>query len=319
MLALGSALSFGASSIFIGRSALKNGKADRDVGLLITIFVNVVISSIALAIYALTRGLAQVSCWAVLFFMLVGVFSSFLGRALFFEGITYIGPARSSAIKLFGPVFTIFVGVIFLGEELSLLTWGGLLVVLGGLFVVAWETIQREKTDGGDGDTKLPESETARQGGRSSLLSGRNIKGVALGILAGASYGTATIFRRLGMQAVPNAFLGTWLAFITSLILYFSYMYRLYGPEKLFGAIKGNVDINYFYSGIFTGTAQFLILLSLNYIGIGIANTLLNTDAVFTAVMGYLLLGNREKINVYTAGAVILVTAGVGMILLGKQ
>ncbi|MFZ5643308.1 MAG: DMT family transporter [Bacillota bacterium] len=317
ILALGSALSFGISSIFIGRAAVKNGKTDRDLGLLITILINVVISSAAFIVYVCVKGLTPVSPVAVVYFILVGVFSSFLGRALFFEGITYIGPARSSAIKLFGPVFTIFVGVVFLKETLSLLSWTGLLVVLGGLLVVAWETVLREKRENPEKRDILAK-ELILKGDSGKLLDRRNIKGVILGLMAGSSYGTATVFRRLGMQADPNPFLGTWIAFITSLSLYLPYMYRLYGWKRLVAAIKGAIDINYLYSGIFTGAAQFQILLSLNYIGIGIANTLLNTDAVFTAVIGYFILGNRERINHYTVFGVISVTVGVFMILAGK-
>lgn len=51
---------------------------------------------------------------------------------------------------------------------------------------------------------------------------------------------------------------------------------------------------------------------------IGIANTLLNTDAVFTAVLGYFALGNRERISAYTAVGVLSVTAGVALILISK-
>lgn len=316
ILALASALSFGLSSIFVGRAVVRIEKKGRDLGVLITILINTVISTLALGIYIAAERIPTINTNAVFYFMLVGIFSSFLGRTLFFEGITHVGPARSSAIKLFGPVFTIFIGVAFLNEKLNVLTWGGLIVVLAGLFLVAWEMVLREKKK----ETQAPDMLDAelKLSNNGRRAPSRNIKGIALGLLAGTSYGTATVFRKVGMQALPNAFVGTWLAFSTSLVLYFSFMCRIYGFKRLMALIKGSVDINYLYSGIFTTAAQFLILLSVKMIGVGIANTLLNTDAVFTTVLGYFVLKNRERISVYTVGGVLSVTAGVAMILASK-
>lgn len=180
---------------------------------------------------------------------------------------------------------------------------------------MSWETVQREKK-GEAADPDMLDIELKRSNHQSKLS--RNIKGVALGLLAGTSYGTATVFRKIGMQVIPNAFLGTWLAFLTSLLLYSSLMCRVYGWKKLISLLKGSIDINYLYSGLFTTAAQFLILLSVKLIGIGIANTLLNTDAVFTTVLGYFALRNREKISAYTAVGVLSITAGVALILAGK-
>ncbi len=81
-------------------------------------------------------------------FMLL-IFSGLLGIALgdtfFFQALIYLDPKLTVLLGTLGPVVTVILAVIFLGERPSALAWTGILLTMAGLIWVSWERSPREE------------------------------------------------------------------------------------------------------------------------------------------------------------------------------
>jgi len=214
ILALLSAFCFGLSNIYI-KKAITN--SNNIIGLLYTGIVNLLISSIALtASFFITQSFTYYGHVGIVFFIFAGFFSSFMGRLFLFKGIERIGAARVSGLKLSAPVFSIFIGLFILKEKVIFISFIGLFIVIGGLVLLAWEVIAKE-------DTKGPANKEPME----NEIRKTSVFGVVFGLLAGTSFGTANIFRKIGIQSIPNAYLGLWLTNLASVIFIIIYLMDL--------------------------------------------------------------------------------------------
>ncbi|MEM9819657.1 MAG: DMT family transporter, partial [Bacteroidota bacterium] len=142
-LIFGAALSF---AIYV----VGSGELLKSVGT--RIYNSLAMSSAAIAIllhhlvtnaWALSGFHPMVYCYALLIALIATVIPSFLVA----EGIRLIGANNSGLIGSIGPISTIVLAYIFLGERLSLLQWLGTLLVIGGvLMIVLWKQTQATST-----------------------------------------------------------------------------------------------------------------------------------------------------------------------------
>jgi len=68
-----------------------------------------------------------------LYALLMAVLSTVLPSFLIVKGISIIGAKNSAIIGTIGPVSTIFLASVFLGERINAVQWAGTLVVMGGV------------------------------------------------------------------------------------------------------------------------------------------------------------------------------------------
>ena len=71
-----------------------------------------------------------------LYAVLMAVFSTVLPSFLIIEGISVIGAGNAAIISGIGPISTIVLAYIFLGETLSFWQWIGTLLVIGGVLLI---------------------------------------------------------------------------------------------------------------------------------------------------------------------------------------
>ena len=69
--------------------------------------------------------------------LVMAVFSTVMPIVLTSEGIRRIGASHASIIGSVGPLATIFLGAIFLGEPVTLVQIAGALFVLGGVLTIS--------------------------------------------------------------------------------------------------------------------------------------------------------------------------------------
>jgi drug/metabolite transporter (DMT)-like permease len=68
--------------------------------------------------------------------LLMGLFSTLLPTFFMSVGISLIGASRAAVISFLGPVMTLFLAMVFLGEKLTFLEGIGTIVVLGGVALI---------------------------------------------------------------------------------------------------------------------------------------------------------------------------------------
>ncbi len=80
--------------------------------------------------------------WSLFMIGLAGILRITVGRTTLFTAIKYIGAARSSSFSATNVFFAIFLGLFFLGEDLTAVLMAGAFLVVGGCVLVAMSRVQ---------------------------------------------------------------------------------------------------------------------------------------------------------------------------------
>lgn len=121
----------------ISNVAIKRGMKDSatDNGVLITFLINFLFLGTAAFIYRFFIETVSITLAGVLYFVLAGILTTFIGRFTLFKSFRRIGATKGTAIKNSAPLFTIVFALIFLNEALSIVSGIGIGFVLFGLFI----------------------------------------------------------------------------------------------------------------------------------------------------------------------------------------
>lgn len=118
-----------------------NRRAGRNIDAYVSTFVLMVISAVILAVASLlTEDLSQlqgVPLRAYVNFGLAGFVHFFLGWTFINISQNLVGASRTGALIGTTPVFAFAVGLLAFGEVLSLPIIAGILLVLGGMYLVS--------------------------------------------------------------------------------------------------------------------------------------------------------------------------------------
>ncbi|MDG1236520.1 MAG: DMT family transporter [Amylibacter sp.] len=74
---------------------------------------------------------------ATLYFVIAGLFLPALGQRFQILAVEHVGPALTSAIGAFLPLFAIFPAILLLGETVTLMQFTGIILLIGGLILAA--------------------------------------------------------------------------------------------------------------------------------------------------------------------------------------
>lgn len=135
LLALGAAISNAIMQLCI-RFGTENGKSTN--ALLIVMSTNMIVLLPAVAIiYYPNYQLTNIS-WIA--FVVAGLFGTVLGRAFMYTSISKIGASRTAPIVATQALVATLLGVVLLGEALTATHAIGILLIVAGVVVIAWET-----------------------------------------------------------------------------------------------------------------------------------------------------------------------------------
>jgi len=74
---------------------------------------------------------------ATLYFVIAGFFLPALGQRFQILAVKHVGPALTSAIGAFLPLFAILPAILYLGETVTLFQFAGITLLVGGLILAA--------------------------------------------------------------------------------------------------------------------------------------------------------------------------------------
>lgn len=322
-LALSSAFFFGLSNVYASRGNIYGGINTHE-GLLLTLIVNNCINFLLLPIIFLFTSLPDFNWLGVSSFVGAGFFTSFLGRLLLFSGILIIGASRSGSLKITAPLFTIIIAVFILKEQITLLHFIGIVIILLGVLIVVRETQEKVKVVGAFDD-----KENLVMGRQEQLpledpqQSKRNIRaGILITLFSGLSFGIGNVLRKVGVVYYPNPLMGGVINSFASLI--FLVILIFYNPLKSYTSIE--VKLNnllkrkgsreYVISGFSTSCAIYSLYFSLSFLEVSIVNTIVAVEALFIILIASVLLKNKDYISkTLVLGAITIIT-GIGFITL---
>ncbi|MGH3666556.1 MAG: EamA family transporter [Egibacteraceae bacterium] len=319
---MGELLAFSALTMF-SLNALVVGEASRrvdyDWGFFIALLVNTAVAFAIVTVQLVVVGRAPVlEPLPLLFFLLAGVFATYLGRLLFFSTVVGMGPSRASAFQITQPVFASVLALVFLGQRLRPVEVALMGVILGGLFVV--NRSRMAVTPEGEPPSPHAAKSVRGVGGVATvervraLAVRQRLLLVALG--SGLSYAMANVFRSGAINRWNEPVIGSLLGALAGLGCYLALHVRAREvPARLRATERRGLRL-FVASGVLTILAQTATIASLRFLPVAIANVFSVSLPILVIPLSLLLLRNREGITPQTVGGVVITWAGVvGLVL----
>lgn len=288
------ALMFSISNVAIKRG-MKNSPTDN--GVLLTFLVNFLFLGIAAFIYRFFIETVSITATGVLYFILAGFLTTFIGRFTLFKSFRSIGATKGTAIKNSAPLFTIIFALIFLNEVLSIATTIGISFVLIGLLIQGYYLFSYGKQE-------LTKTQ----------LNDRH--GYILALTAAFAFGTGQGVRKFGMESLPDPYFG---AFISALVAILMMMIIDGRKENIFLKLKTQVirpNLYYLIGGVATSIAMLLFFVAIQFIQISYVAAIAAIEPLVTIMLTRIFLRGTETIARYTVISASLVFLGVTLIML---
>lgn len=310
LLAILSALFYALSNFFI---KLGNKKLSADHSVLYTLVVDNIFNLCMVFLLVIFYKTVSLTFVGVIFFMLGGICTSFLGRTTLFTAINKIGSARSNVLRLSSPLTTLIIGVFVLGETFALADFIGFFVILSGMVGIALEQ--------GKSNVPIYASDEIAVSLESSLVLNQDKKGgdqryILIGILSGILFGLGSVFRKAGLATVPSIVEGVVVGSLTSLILLsikLGYRGSLPSIRELCSVRK---NFHYLLAGIFTTLGQYALFGGLFYGYIAKVNAIRSIEPLMALALSRLFLQDVERVTKYTWFYGVVVVLGAVVLIL---
>lgn len=275
LVALAASFCTALSSVMATRG-MKNSNPDT-ANLVLTGIQTIVLTGILLIDFP------PINLYAVIWFALAGVFTSFLGRLLTLTSYKRIGVSTGSAIVGTSPVITTILAILFLGEPLLLS------VMLGAFFVVM-----------GIASLNLKD-------GRLNIELGS----AYLPLMASLFFAVSNIIRKLGTNLQPHAVLGAQASTLAGLIAFVLYL----GAKRGFKDIQVNKqNIGWLAgSGFVNAFAWITITMAINLGRVSVVSSIIYSYPLFSVILSKVLIRD-EAINRYMVAGSILIVLGVAIV-----
>lgn len=295
-LALLSAFSFACSNIFISRTKSSRG----DKGLIFSVLVTLVLSLLVWIILESgkeTMAISDKDLWiGVGWFAAAGLSAMVFGRSLVFESVRRLGVSRSSAVKRLNPFFSVIFAAIILGEVISRYEAAGMALIVLAFGLLIFDAFSKN--------------------GRAS--SGEvHVSNYLFGVLAAVFYACAYTLRKLGLDVLPSASLGTFVSAVAGLASFM--VLSLFSPRyrSNFRSVFANLDRWIILAAIMVSAGQILLFAALAFEEVSTVVMIASLE-IFIAVFLSVVIFRTEKMP--SAGVLVsavFATAGVLLVALG--
>ncbi|MEI6576536.1 MAG: DMT family transporter [Bacteroidota bacterium] len=289
------------TALFWTITALAFESASKRIGSLAVNLLRLLIAIVFLGIYSyITRGMffptdASLHNWGWL--ALSGLIGFVIGDLALFQSFVLIGARVSMLIMSLVPPITALISWIFLNEKLSLLNFGGMLLIMSGIaLVILGRSEQQEKSD-------------------SWFSVNYSLKGLFFAFLGALGQAVGLVMSKYGM--------GEYDAFASSQIrvlvgaLGFVIMFFILGKWNLVGkAIKNRKAMSILLLGAFFGPflGVSFSLLAVQNTAAGIASTLMSITPILIIPPAVILF--KERLLVKEVIGALLAVGGVAVFFL---
>ena len=301
---LGAALAAGAMLLFAACSittASVMRRLDTDAGALIAALVNVPLGiMMVLGQLAFLGALQPPSVPGVLGFLLAGVFSTYLGRWLFFKSIESAGPTRATSFQTSSPLITALLGWIFLGQVLSPLALTGIALGVLGLATTVL----------GSRRAHAPATAQHLQQQRVDL---RNF--VLIGLGSSTAYAISHVLRAGAIGSWNEPVAGVALGACTGTLALVLVHRRQLAPLRPRIAAQPRAALAYAGVGCMQILAQVCMVAALAHIPASIAALIALCSPLVVMPASLLLFRNREGIGLFVVVGMLITMGGVALTL----
>ena len=272
-----------------------DGKS-RSSGAFLSIVITFLMSTLIWLLMVLRNGWPDVNATAVGWFALGGFLTIFIGRVLLYASIQHLGAIKASAVKRLNPFFSVLLGVLILGETISLPMMVGMLLIVMSFAVLVRQAVflTGEKSEG-----VKPHSAFDR------FLN----LGYLYGPVSALAYAAGYVARKQGMMVLPDSALGTMIGALTGIIFFIitSRFVNSYRDDLR----KTFTEFNKWFlmAGCLSTFGQIAYFTALNYLAISKIALITSMEVFMTMILSAVFLLNKEKLTVD-----VIVAAGLGFL-----
>jgi drug/metabolite transporter (DMT)-like permease len=292
-----------AAGVGFGLFQTINRQAVRGMDVYMATFMQLFISAVVLAAAsAATEDLAllrQVSGWAWLNFGLAGFFHFFIGWTFLNASQKLIGAARTSSLIGTTPLFAAVIAVLTLGEFPTLVTIGGILLIVGGVFLVNYANIRPTGN--------LAQGVSGATGWRSLLF----------GLAAAFCWSLSPIFIRYGLAELPSPILGVTIG-ITACVLGYAIALAVRSSHAPLSAISTDALLLKLVAGLLVGLSTWARWVALDLASVAMVVALSLVSVPLVNVLSPLMVGQHleQVTNQVWLGSALIIGGSLILIFL---
>ena len=308
LLALASAFAFSVNGILVRRGVAGAG-ATAGQGAFITVLLGVPFGLIAVVVTGQLFNFGEIPLGGYLLLAVAGIVHFGVGRYCNYRGNAAIGASRAVTIQAVAIPYSIFMAIFLLDEEITLLMFIGIALILGGPAAMIERRSKKPQPPQG-----AAESATAQV---PDAMKVRQLEGYTFSLLAALAYGTSPILIRAAMEdSSRTAAIGTLVAYCAAASVLTAGL-ALPGQRQLISAINLRYMRLFGGAGLSVFLAQLLRFFALSIADVAVVNPLMRMVGMFTLILTYLVNRSLEKITwrvvlgvlISFAGSVLLVYA----------
>jgi drug/metabolite transporter (DMT)-like permease len=294
VIALFSGFSHCLSSIFVRQGVYRSGESFSPIP--ISNFAGLVFFTLAIIVSGNAKNLVSISWLGVAYLAGAGVLHFVIGRFLAYTGIRLIGANRSNPIVTSNILVSASLGILFLGEPLTIYLILALVLVFGGIILIS-------RT--GNSGTKQP-----------GMPEGSRVRGVLTTLGAALCWGISPALVKVGLQEVNSPILATFISYAAASIVVGILLLHPDNNDKLRHLERPSL-IPIVIAAVFNATAHLLRYIALAHSPVSLVAPLINSiNGLLVFPLSFLINRKIETFNLRIILGAIAVIGGVLFIFL---
>jgi drug/metabolite transporter (DMT)-like permease len=294
-LALGSAFAFAFGNVAIARGARE---AQGESAVVLAVVATALLSGAGflLAGPAGPGGTVTIVWAAIGWFAVSGMLATVGGRLTLFKSIQYAGVVRASTVRRLAPVISLILAWAILGELISAVAGFGMALIAGS-FALLWLD-SREKLEG----NRAPEHVA---------------RGLAFGTASAGLYAFSYVARKLGLDDVPDPFLGALVGAGTGALWYAARSAVSPAQRAMVRATLARPNPWQALAAVCISTGQILQFAAITQIGVARVAFLNSVEVYISALLAVVVFRTEPIPGKAVLAATVLATGGVILVALG--
>ena len=224
--------------------------------------------------------------WVLIYFIIGGLLGPCLGRVLLFTGINRVGSSTASTLYAIKPLFSSLAAVLILGERLTPGIAAATVIMVGGLATIG---------------SKNSGSRVERSWSKKDLI---------FPIAAGAAYGLAHVFRKIGLNINHDPLMGVAVQNIAALAFSLTIAVCSGNGWKPAAWNDPTAWLAFGASGVFSVLGQLALFQALEIGSVIVVSPLSAISPLFVIVMAGIFLKRFERVTWKIALGAVLIVAG---------
>ncbi len=293
-------------TVAILATKVASSRANLELGFFVALVVNVIFAGCAVIVQFSMRGSSLK--WDGLAFVLFaasGVFTTYLGRWLFYESVVRFGPAKASIFQVSSPLFVALIAWLLLGERLGIQVAFGMLMAIMGLALIAYKP-----------GFLSPRKAGVPQPGHAHLLAKILNSVFLLGLFSSGAYAVGNLMRGAAVRTWPEPIAGALIGALTGLALHYFFSKDKASLMSRFRSAERRGLWMYALVGAANITGQITTIASMRYIPLSIAALVSLCTPILVFPLSYWLFKNQERLTWSVMAGSTLTLLGMGIVVL---